>query len=164
MANSILTQARLKELLDYNPETGVFTWKRFMGGTAKAGTVAGTTDSHGHIQIKVDRKLHLAHRLVFLYVAGTAPAEVDHINRVRSDNRLANLRSVSRSENRHNTAPCKRNKSGVKGVFWIERLGKWQAYISTAGKRKVLGCYAQFDDAVAARLRAERALVGSVYA
>lgn len=164
MANSILTQARLKELLDYDPETGVFTWRHFMGGFARAGSVAGSTDSHGHTQIKVDGKLHLAHRLAFLYATGATPAEVDHVNRVKSDNRLANLRGVSRSENLHNTAPCKRNKSGVKGVFWIERLGKWQAYISTAGKRRVLGCYAQFDDAVAARRGAERALVGSVYA
>jgi hypothetical protein len=164
MAETILTQARLKELLDYDPETGVFTWKRFMGGFAKAGSVAGSIDSHGHRQIKVDGRLYLAHRMVFVYLFAAAPSEVDHINRDKLDNRLANLRPVTRSENLHNSPPNRRNRVGVKGVHWIARLNKWQAYISAGGRRKILGCFATFDAAVAARREAEKALVPVVYA
>lgn len=155
MAKPILTQARLKELLYYDPETGVFTWKLRRGGTAKAGTVAGTPDSHGHIQIKLDSRLYLAHRLAFLYETGAAPAEVDHINQVKHDNRMCNLRPTTRSLNRHNCPPSKANKSGHRGVFWIERLNKWQAYISLGGKRTILGCFSAYDDAVSARRVAE---------
>ena len=159
MANSILTAGRVRELLDYNQETGVFTWKTTRGGFAKAGTVAGTKDSHGHIQIKVDRKLYLAHRLVFIHVTGTAPSEVDHINRDRSDNRWANLRPVSRSQNGHNRSVGVNNTSGAVGVSFVKHLSKWQAYINVEGKRKNLGYFSDLDSAILARKKAKEELL-----
>lgn len=159
MANSILTAERVRELLDYDQNTGVFVWRVSRGGSAKAGTAAGTKDSHGHVQIRVDGVLHMAHRLAFLHATGCMPSEVDHINRERSDNRLANLRPVSRSQNGHNRNTGVNNTSGAIGVSFVKHINKWQAYINVGGKRKNLGYFFDFDDAVLARKKAKAELL-----
>ncbi len=88
-----LTQKRLKELLHYDPDSGVFTWKVNRGGIAKAEVVAGCIGSHKYILINVDRKRYLAHRLAFLYMENHFPVnQVEHINRIKSDNCWGNLR------------------------------------------------------------------------
>ena len=82
-----LTQERLKELLHYDPETGYFTWKISPNNAVKVGSVAGTS-MNNYIRIIIDHKAYLAHRLAFLYMEGYFPEhEVDHINRIRDDNR-----------------------------------------------------------------------------
>jgi HNH endonuclease/AP2 domain len=139
---TLLTQKRLKELLHYEASTGIFTWLIARSGTAKADTVAGTQDSHGHVQIKIDGKLYLAHRLAWLYVHGSIPSfHMDHINRVRNDNRLQNLRLVTRKENNENTVMRKDNKSGYKGVSWNKTKRKWIAQISHNKKNTQIGSY-----------------------
>ena len=118
---------RLKELLEYDPETGVFIWKTRRGGL-KAGSVAGTKHANGYVRIKCDGKSYMAHRLAWLYVHGQFPEkQIDHINGLREDNRLSNLRCVSRSENQRNRRLCKRSTSGIIGVRWHKQAGKWQA-------------------------------------
>jgi hypothetical protein len=103
MSNMTLTQNRLKQLLDYQPETGQFTWRVARAGLAKAGSVAGATKTQGYRQIMVDGTMYLAHRLAWLYVHGHFPVKMlDHVNRQSWDNRIANLREATHKQNREN--------------------------------------------------------------
>lgn len=138
----MLTQARLKELLHYDPDTGVFTWKAASGRRALVGSVAGSVRRLGYIIIGIDGKRHLAHRLAFLYVDGAfPPALVDHIDHCPSNNRLANLRLATTAENARNMRIKINNSSGYKGVSWHSSDRKWQAYATLNGKQYHLGFY-----------------------
>jgi hypothetical protein len=144
MTAKILTQARLKELLAYNPETGDF--HRVVGrkGAGFSGTKAGSP-SHGYVTIMIDGKNYRCHRLAWLYVYGEFPdGHLDHINRTKADNRIANLRIASKKQNAENTGIQSNNKSGYRGVFWNSQRSKWQACIKHHGKVLHLGF---FDDA-----------------
>ena len=147
----MLTQERLKQALKYDPETGVFTWAE-SGRGRKIGRQAGGLTHEGYLRITVDQQEYKAHRLAWLYVHGEWPKQViDHINRDRSDNRIANLRDVSSMENSNNHGGYSTNSSGHTGVCWNKNEGKWQAYLG----RKYLGLYAAISDAVSARKMAE---------
>ncbi len=150
----MITKERLDELLAYDRETGLFTW-RVRRQRIRIGSVAGRPNTSGHIQIKIDGKPHLAHRLAFLTMTGCWPEnEVDHINGVRDDNRWTNLRPATHAENGRNR--CKtRNTSGVTGVRWDAARGKWCAYIRVNRKHIHLGRLTEFEDAVVARRAAE---------
>lgn len=151
----MVTQSRLKELLDYDPGTGVFTW-RVSRGNAKSGSVAGSKNGQGYLQIMVDGKRYKSHRLAWLYVHGKFPPEhIDHINRARADNRIANLRLATSSENPQNQRKRRNNTSGVVGVHWHKKLGKWQAYIMSNGRGIHLGYYGTIEEAAAARAAAK---------
>ena len=155
------TQERLRHLLDYDPETGVFTWL-VRRGRAAAGSVAGCVHSEGYVRVKVDGATHVAHRLAWLFVYGEWPKqEIDHINRVKTDNRIANLRDVSRRENALNVGVFSNSTSGVTGVYWCKREGKWLTQITVFGRDQHLGYFADFNDAVAARHAAEMEVHGS---
>lgn len=150
-----LTQTRAQELLDYDPESGAFTWKQTRGGTARAGASAGTLcKQRGYIVISVGNKLHQAHRLAWFYVHGYWPACLDHVNRVRTDNRLANLREVTRSQNLQNTTTVRSKVSGLRGVSFCKQTGRWKAQIGLNGKGKNLGRFDTPEQAHAAYLAA----------
>jgi hypothetical protein len=110
MTAKILSQARLHELLHYDPETGVFTWKKHRGRRAVVGSVAGRYHPSGHRVIRVDITSYYAHRLAWIYVHGSIPdgLVIDHINNVRDDNRLVNLRPATYQLNAQNTVHSKR--------------------------------------------------------
>jgi hypothetical protein len=155
-----LTQARLKELLHYNPETGVFTW-RVSGGRFQAGSRAGGVESSsGYRAIGVQRKNIREHRLAFLYMTGALPKFcVDHINGNRDDNRWENLRAATYSENAHNmkkSAP----KSGVRGVYY-HKYGFWCARVWLAGRVAYCKYFTSLDDAAQAVREARKNLHGS---
>lgn len=140
MKQETLTQERLKELLSYNQETGVFRWKTQRGKNKTQGKEAGTRDRCGYVCIKIQGKLYKAHKLAWLYVYGVFPSkELDHISGLRFDNRICNLREASRSENMQNTTVHIGNTSGYLGVCWVNRAMKWQAQIMLNGKKKFLG-------------------------
>ena len=143
----MLTQQKLKELLYYYPETGVFT--RLQDRRAvKKGSVAGSYNTKGYLKIRIDSKAYLAHRLALLYMTGEFPPDqVDHINRIKDDNRFANLRLVSNLENCHNQSIHKHNTSGITGVCWHKRKKKWTAYIWVNNKRIHLGYYDTIEEA-----------------
>ena len=150
---SDLTQGQLKELLHYEPDTGVFTWIKGGNGRRK---IAGTRRVNGYSDISVNNKKCLAHRLAWLYVHGEWPKDqIDHINHARDDNRLVNLRSVSGLHNQRNTSISKINTSGVTGVTWHAAHGKWVSHIGLHGKRIHLGGFGHIFDAVCARKSAE---------
>lgn len=138
----ITTKERLREVLDYNPDTGEFRWKVATGPRAKIGAVAGRVAEDGYVQIKMDGHLYRAHRLAFMWMSGAWPKhEVDHINRMRSDNRWLNLRQATKSENQRNTVNRRNGTSGFKGVSFMKRLNKWQAHIYHGGKLNYLGVH-----------------------
>ena len=141
----MLTQERLKHLLDYDPETGVFTRRVRTSNRIMVGQIAGTVHSKGYLCIDIDGRKYFAHRLAWLYVHGRWPKQqIDHINGNRSDNRLCNLREASHAENQHNRRrKNKNNTSGVPGVFWNTNRRKWEARICVDGKMIRLECYGQ---------------------
>lgn len=152
-----LTQARLKELLNYDPETGVFTRRTGRGGR-RAGTVAGFTGPLDYKHISVDTGLYLAHRLAFLYMTGSFPSlYVDHVNRDPGDNRWCNLREASQSQNVSNSGMRSDNTSGYRGVSWAKRERRWRAYGTVGGKKVGLGYYARIEDAAEAAREWRRA-------
>lgn len=152
-----LTQSRLKELLHYDPDTGVFVWLVKRPPYISIGSVAGNLNDRGYRRIEIDKKQHKAHRLAWLYIYGKFPdGEIDHINREKSDNRIANLRDVTRSINLQNCAIRKSNTTGVKGVSWDKRRQKWQASIKINNSQKFLGYFKIIEEAIAAREEAER--------
>ncbi len=150
-----LTQERLKELLHYDQETGVFTWISRVAKHTKIGDVAGYRGQY--IFIRIEGELHRAHRLAWLYVYGEWPnQDIDHKNRDKHDNSIANLRLATDSENLFNASLRSDNTSGHRGVSWSERDKVWRTYISQGGGKHVsLGQFRTRDEAVAARKAAE---------
>lgn len=145
-----LTAERLREVLHYDPETGVFTWLVKTSNRVHVGRVAGTSHKIGYRMIAIDGHLYYAHRLTWFYMTGKWPnAALDHGNLDKDDNRFANLREATMSQNLANTRARSDNTSGLKGVGWDERRGKWMARITTRGKRRHLG---RFDCPAAAHL------------
>lgn len=146
----MITAARLRELLNYDPETGVFTWRadrRY--GRTKAGDVAGCLcKTRGYIHIRLDGRLYYGHRLAWLYVHGVWPAgRLDHRDTDGDNNRLTNLRPATQSQNRGNSRRSRRNASGVKGVYLDKRTGRWVAEVQVGGRRRYLGSFALKADA-----------------
>ncbi len=151
----MITRERLMELFDYNPSDGLFVRRAAVGNQVK-GTIAGTVDKTGYIMITINYKRCLAHRLAFLFMTGSMPPdEVDHLNGVKTDNRFCNLRQVDRTENCHNTRMLDSNTSGVTGVYWNKNRNKWRAHIKVNNRKINLGSFGDFDEAVAARKKAD---------
>lgn len=153
-----------EKLLTYHPLTGEFIWKSREGNTSfnarYAGKIAGTITANGYIQLPVTRgrctKRIPAHRLAWFIVYKEIPDQVDHINHVRNDNRIENLRNVSPTENGRNKDLCSDNKSGVNGVSWHKRDKRWRAHIVIARKQIHLGNFINKEDAIAARFAADK--------
>ena len=154
----MITQARLHELLSYDPETGVMRWRVDRARTAKAGQIAGTRNDRGYISIAIDRKVYRAHRLAWLYIHGKWPNyEVDHIDGDRTNNRIKNLRDVKKSVNLQNQRHASaNNKSGFLGV--CKRGNYWRAEICVNGKTRFLGSFATPEEAHQAYVNAKRGL------
>lgn len=123
--------SELKERLDYDPEQGVFVRKATKSFRPLVGRIAGSyAHKSGYVFIEVDRKKYAAHRLAWLFVHGKWPTEaIDHINRVRSDNRICNLREASNFTNSQNRTKCAGAKSSHRGVSFFDHLGKWSAKV-----------------------------------
>jgi hypothetical protein len=159
-----ITQARLKELLHYNPDTGEFTWRVKTNHGVNVGEVAGTVHTKGYRYIGLDGGHYVAHRLAFLYMEGRMPpGQVDHINRVRDDNRWSNLRAASGQENQWNTVAKCNSRLGMKGIYFNERLRKYTADIRVNGRTKHLGCFETVAEAKAARNTAAMLIHGKFF-
>lgn len=157
MSNEHITAEEVRRLLNYDPDTGVFT-RLVNRHRFKSGSTAGTISSEGYVCIKMHRTTHKAHRLAFLVMNGSFPeGQVDHINGDRSDNRWSNLRDVSFNGNVHNQRKAQRsNKSGLLGVS--PNNTRWKATISCNGEYHYLGTFDTPEQAHQAYVTAKRSL------
>jgi hypothetical protein len=151
----MLTQERLKEMLSYNSITGEFIRiKPLKGNTLYA--IVGSTNNDGYISISIDNKRYQAHNLVWLYVYGKFPSQqIDHINGVKDDNRLENLREVSHAENQRNKKLDSRNKFGYPGIRKGKKIGTYKACIGINKTELHLGTFKTLEEAIAVRVQAE---------
>lgn len=151
-----ITQARLKELLHYDPHTGLLTW----AAGPRLGKGAGCRQKVGYLVVRLDGVLHYAHRLAYLYVTGETPHLIDHVNGDRSDNRAANLRAAtSEINNQNRRLPTARTKYDLPlGVSYDKRRLRYVAQIRISGKNTSLGQFACPEDAHQAYLKAKREL------
>lgn len=158
MAKNDLTAQRVRELMQYDPETGVFKWLVKPNRNIRVGEVVGTSRGSGQcLQTKIDGYFYRLHRLAWLYVYGSWPeADIDHIDGNPANNALANLRDVSRSVNLQNRRKAMgHNKSaGILGVS--KKRNKWRARIKVNGRQISLGHFDTIEEAQAAYLTAKR--------
>ena len=158
----MLTQKDLQEVIDYNNKTGVFQWKKKRRGVV-TGKSLGTDNGFGYLRITVLGRSYYAHRLAWFYVFGEWADTIDHINGIKSDNRIENLRNCSTSENNQNiTKPKKNNVSQMLGVSWHKKAKKWQAHVCIYKERKYLGLFNNVTDAHKAYLIAKEEIYVSL--
>lgn len=161
MAGSHITPSviELREMLDYDPETGRMTWKfrpmhHFKNlaawkrwNTSYAGKLTGYTDPNGYIRINIQGTPYLAHQLAWAIYYGEFTPIIDHENLKPGDNWIKNLRKATCSQNQHNRTINKNNTSGFKGVGWHKQQQRWRAYIVVNWKQKSLGLYDTKEEA-----------------
>jgi hypothetical protein len=160
-----LTADRLREVLHYEPESGVWTWIKPNSNSIKAGSIAGTIHPKtGYRQIRIDRKSYQSIRLAHLWMTGEwSLHDMDHIDRCRTNDKWSNIRPATRSQNTANRGIQSNNTSGFKGVSWNKRSRKWEARIRQNGKYKFLGNFDNPSDASAAYVAAGRETFGEFF-
>lgn len=145
----MVTQERVKELFHYEPVFGTLVWRvKRRGRFAGPGVIAGSTSRY--VMISVDCKRYPAHHLVWLWHNGYVPDEIDHINQIKTDNRIENLRECSRAQNTGNVGLRSTNTSGYRGIWFAKHCGRWRASIKMNGKSKHLGYYNTPEEAARA--------------
>lgn len=156
MSGDVITQERIKEVLEYDSITGEWKWKVSTGKRVSVGSVAGCINkNNGYHYIRIDGKQYLSSRLAWLYMKGEWPDEVDHIDRNVLNNSWSNLREANRFQNCQNQKLSASNTSGVKGVSWDDSRQKWRAKIVANGKIYHIGRYDKKENAIEARKLAE---------
>ncbi len=173
--NPLPSQEVLRQLLRYEPETGKLFWRErdvswfedgdwnparrkaaiWNGKNSGREALAGINTS-GYASGRILSRTVLSHRVVWKLATAEDPEFIDHVNGRRADNRIENLRSVSKRENSLNQRPPKHSTSGVLGVSWHRRTGKWAAKIGVNGQTLHLGYFSTIEDAAAARLQANK--------
>jgi len=141
----MITHDELKSLFSYDPSVGVFI-RKIDRGPFKAGITAGTKGNQGYIRIQIGKKIYGGHQLAWMYIHGEFPSKlVDHINSIRHDNRIENLRECSVSQNSTNKKLGANNTSGAKGVSIHKPTGRWQVNISVNKKQRNFGYFNDFE-------------------
>lgn len=143
-----LTAEKLRELIHYDPETGAFAWRKSHRGV-RPGKCGRISKRSGYRDICIDYTLYRSHRLAFLYMTGKWPTkDIDHKNRIRSDNRWSNLREATSTQNSANVSVKTTNTTGFIGVVWDKARNKWRAQIRIDGRKTNLGRFDQIEDAI----------------
>ena len=164
--HSILTQDEVRRLFTYNPETGDVVRRVSAGRRFAVGTVLKSMNDEGYIRTRINLREYKIHRLIWLYVHGVWPSgDIDHINGIKSDNRLANLRDVPRSLNQLNRhSPSRRSTSGFLGVSLDRQTGRWMAQVGFQGKMRRIGSFETPEEASDAYRSAKRELRPEAFA
>ena len=151
-AKQLPSTDRLRQLLNYDSETGLLTWRESRTGTAKDGSIAGTVHKiYGYRRIGIDGVLHSAHRIAFKIYFYKDPSEhLDHINGSRDDNRICNLREATNSQNVASGKLGRISQSGKTGVYFIKRLGKYLSGFRKNKKYNYLGLFLTLEEAESA--------------
>ena len=158
----MISNDRLRELLEYDPYTGLFTWKARPSKRVHVGDVAGHTTTKGYVSIRVDRRLYMAHVLAWFYMTGEWPTiDVDHKNRKRDDNRWCNLRLLTRQGNIQNSLDT-RSSSGYRGVYPTPS-GQFKAAITAGYTQTHLGTFPSAEAASEAYAAARLILHDSLH-
>ena len=158
--------ALVRSILDYDPETGVLTWRartdmRSQWNARFAGKVAGYRNSNGYLRIWINGRQINAHRIAWLWMTGEWPKkQIDHKDGNRANNRFDNLREATNAQNMANRPVQKNNACGVKGVCWANRRNKWRAQIHVKSKNIFLGHFDSIEDAASAYAMASEKLHG----
>lgn len=156
MKKEKLTQEDVRFLFNYDPDTGIITWKNTECKSVRIGDVVGAKHKYGYLLVYAYGKNYPAHRIIWLYVHGNFPEkEIDHINHIRDDNRICNLRSVTSSENSRNQTISSRNTTGVTGVSFNKSKNKYQSQIRYRKKDIWLGTFDNIEEAKQSRKQAE---------
>ena len=136
-----LTQARVLEL--FEDQNGQLIRKVKVAQRSKAGDIVGCPNTGGYLQVMIDGKMYIVHRVMFLLHHGSMPEHIDHIDCNAMNNHISNLREATASQNASNKPMRTDNKSGYKGVSWKASSGKWVSQIAVGRKKLHLGL---FDD------------------
>ena len=153
--NKLPDYLTIKALFDYDPVSGVLSWKLKSRKPYAIGKPAGGKGAGGYLDIAIEDHKYRAHRIIWKWMTGEDPLSIDHIDGNRTNNAWHNLRSVEHHVNLKNSKLSKSNTSGAVGVWWNEAQGKWNSYITYRGRRKHLGSFDTFEEAVAARKAAD---------
>lgn len=157
----MLTLQRANELLRYDPESGLLTWKLARRNGFALGSLAGCESSNGYIRLKIDGVQYLAHRVAwFIHHSEWPPGPIDHVDTDRANNSISNLRLCTNSQNQQNQPLRKSNRSGVKGVSWCAPLSRWHVQIRAAGNIHQGGYFINIDDAESAAIQLRTQLHG----
>lgn len=152
----MITHEELVFYLDYDKDSGIFRWKNPLSSNVIEGSIAGSFTKAGYIQISIKGVIYKAHRLAWLYVNKVWPEfQIDHKNKIRSDNRYENLRQATHVDNNRNRTKHKSNSSGFNGVCFHKKSGKWMAYIKVDRKSIHLGYFESAEFAANARKLAD---------
>ena len=150
---------RLRELMDYDPASGLLTWKNHPARKDLSGLPCGGKNKDGYLICGVDGDQYSVHRIIYKWMTGKEPVVMDHINGKPNDNRWHNLRSVTPQENNLNAGLLKNNKSGESGVFFHKGQNRYHANVRIDRKSHHLGSFKTKDEAIAAR-KAANVLLG----
>ena len=143
----LISLSEINNVVKYNPISGEFTWLKSYGAR-KIGGTARTITTSGYLRIFINGRHYAAHRLAWIITFGVEPEGIiDHINGIKTDNRICNLRLATYSQNSMNSKINTLNKSGCKGVAWKKESRKWAAYGKLNGKKKHLGYFNELEDA-----------------
>jgi hypothetical protein len=158
------SQDQLREMFDYEPLTGVLRWKDRSEWSKQhrakySGTVAGTHDTNGYIEVRFDKTAYQAHRLIWKWVYGTEPPDIDHKNTVKDDNRLDNLRECTHTDNTRNASGWSK-KPLPKGVHLRPETGRYRSIICVNHRNIHLGTFDSIDEAAAAYAEAAQRFHG----
>ena len=141
----MITQGELRNLFRY--EDGNLYWQEKIAYKINIGDKAGCINSRNYVTILVNKKRYQAHRLIFMFHHGYCPEFIDHIDGIRTNNKIENLRPATQSQNQWNCKVYKSNTSGVKGVYWHKSHNVWVSAITVKNKKIIVGRFKNIEDA-----------------
>jgi hypothetical protein len=147
----VLSQARLLQLIHYDPETGEFRWRTPTSACVTIGQLIIQNKKSRYLRIQIDGKRYYAHKLAWLYVYGELPRhKLDHRDCNSFNNRIKNLRRATQAQNCKNRSVSRNNKSGTSGVYWHNRSSRWRAILHCDNKRIWIGAFRSKEEAIEA--------------